>query len=176
MALRPIVLYPDPVLLRPTRPVESFDDQLRELLDDMAETMFAASGVGLAANQVGVPLRLFILDLGAGEGDDPPTAFINPTISSTEGRQSGEEGCLSFPDLSLEVERAERVTVEAFDPDGKPFTYVGEGLMARAIQHETEHLDGQVFLRHLSGLRREMIKKQIKKRIKAGDWLAAVSG
>jgi peptide deformylase len=176
MAIRPIVLYPDPVLLRPTRPVEEFDDELRELLGDMSETMFAASGVGLAANQVGVPLRLFILDLTAGEGDEPPQAFINPTITATEGRQNGEEGCLSFPDISLDVERAERVTVEAFDADGKPFTYVGEGLMARAIQHETEHLSGQVFLRHLSSLRREMIKKQIKKRIKAGDWLAAVAG
>ena len=176
MAILPIVVYPDPVLLRPTRPVENFDDELRDLLDDMAETMFAASGVGLAANQVGMPLSLFILDLSAGQRDEPPIAFINPKIVSTDGRQTGEEGCLSFPDLSLDIERSERVTVEAYDSHGEPFTYVGEGLMARAIEHESEHLNGQVFLRHLSSIRRELVRKQIKKRIKAGDWLAAVSG
>jgi peptide deformylase len=176
MALRPIALYPDPVLLRPTSPVESFDDELRELVADMAETMFAASGVGLAANQIGVPLRLFLLDLSGGESRDDLKVFINPRLSGFEGRQVGEEGCLSFPDLSLDVERAERLTVDALDVDGKPFTYTGEGLMARAIQHETEHLDGQVFLRHLSAIKRELVKKQIKKRIKAGDWLAAVAG
>jgi len=176
MALRPIVLYPDPVLLRPTEPVERFDDELRELISDMAETMFAASGVGLAANQIGVPLRLFIADLSAGERRDELSVFINPRLSGFEGGEIGEEGCLSFPDLSLEIERAAQVTVDALDMDGKPFSYVGEGLMARAIQHETEHLDGQVFLRHLSAIKRELVKKQIKKRIKAGDWLAAVAG
>jgi peptide deformylase len=176
MAVRPIVLYPDPVLLRATRPVERFDDELRELVRDMAETMYAASGVGLAANQIGVPLRLFIVDESAGERPDDLLVFANPSITDLQGIQFGEEGCLSFPDVMLDVERGQQATVEAYDLDGEPFTYVGEGLLARAIQHECEHLDGQVFLRHLSAIKRELVKKQIKKRIKAGDWLAAVEG
>jgi len=176
MALRPVVLYPDPVLLKPTRPVERFDDELRELLRDMAETMFAASGVGLAANQIGVPLRLFVADVSAGESPDALRVFINPEITELRGREVGEEGCLSFPDVTLDIERARGVTVEALDAEGQPFTFEAEGLLARAVQHECEHLDGQVFLRHLSSIKRELIKKQIKKRIKAGDWLAAVAG
>jgi len=176
MAIRPVVLYPDPVLLRPTLPVERFDDELRELLRDMADTMYAASGVGLAANQVGVPLRLFVADLSAGESRESLKVFVNPVITERRGSQVGEEGCLSFPDVMLEVERAQGVTVEALDADGKPFSFEAEGLLARAVQHECEHLDGQVFLRHLSAIKRELIKKQIKKRIRAGDWLAAVAG
>jgi peptide deformylase len=176
MAVRPVVLYPDPVLLRPTRNVETFDGEFRRLIDDMVETMFASSGVGLAANQVGVSLRVFIVDVSAGERPDGLMVFANPEITALEGTQCGEEGCLSFPDVNLEIERARVATVKAQDIEGKPFTYTGEDLMARAIQHESEHLDGQVFLRHLSSLKREIVKKQIKKRIKSGDWLAAVAG
>jgi peptide deformylase len=176
VAVRPIVLYPDPVLLRPTRPVERFDDELRELVSDMAETMSAASGVGLAANQIGVPLRLFVMDESAGERPDALVVFANPTITDLQRGRVGEEGCLSFPDLTLDIERADLAVVEAQGVDGESFTYTGEGLLARAIQHECEHLDGQVFLRHLSAIKRELVKKQIKKRIKAGDWLAAVAG
>jgi peptide deformylase len=176
MALLPIVVYPDPVLLKPTRRVERFDQEFHDLIQDMAETMYAASGVGLAANQVGVDLRVFIVDESAGERPDSLLVFANPEIIDLQGTQCGEEGCLSFPDLMLEVERADRATVQAQDIDGKSFTYTGEGLMARAIQHESEHLDGQVFLRNLSSIKRELVKKQIKKRIKAGDWMAAVAG
>jgi len=176
MPIRPIVLYPDPVLLRPTDPVEHFDDELRELVRDMVETMHASAGVGLAANQVGVPLRLFIMDLSGGESPDDLKVFANPEITATRGSQFGEEGCLSFPDVTLDVERAQGVTVAARDENGEPFTFEAEGLLARAVQHECEHLDGQVFLRNLSAIKRELVKKQIKKRIKAGDWLAAVAG
>lgn len=176
MALRPIVVYPDPVLLKPTRPVERFDDELRALIPDMIETMRAAGGVGLAANQIGIPLRLFVADLSAGERPDEVKVFANPVIKELQGSEFGEEGCLSFPDIILEIERARTATVGARDENGEPFTYHAEGFLARAMQHEVEHLDGQVFLRHVSTLRRELIKKQIKKRIKAGDWLAAVAG
>jgi peptide deformylase len=175
MALRPIVLYPDPVLLKPTRKVERIDDDIRLLVKDMTETMYAAEGIGLAANQIGVPLRLFVADLSQWEDHEPLKVFVNPVITDSSGRQVGSEGCLSFPGITLEIERDERVTVEALDMDGRAFTFVAEGLLARAIQHECEHLDGQVFLRNVSALKRELQKKQIKKRIKAGDWVAAVS-
>jgi peptide deformylase len=171
----PIVVYPDPVLLEPTRKVERIDDEIRRLVKDMTETMYAADGIGLAANQVGVPLRFFIADLSQWEEHEPLKVFINPVISHSHGRQSGEEGCLSFPGITLEVERDEQVTVEALDLEGNPFTFTAEGLLSRAIQHECEHLDGNVFLRNVSALKRELTKKQIKKRIKAGDWLAAVT-
>jgi peptide deformylase len=176
MAIRPVVLYPDPVLLKPTQPVARFDDGLRELLRDMADTMYAASGIGLAANQIGVPSRIFVMDISGGENPDALKVFVNPEITEERGHQVGDEGCLSFPDVTLDVERAQGVTVRAQDEEGRPFTFEAEGLLARAIQHECEHLDGQVFLRNISTLKRELVKKQIKKRIKAGDWLAAVAG
>jgi peptide deformylase len=174
MAIRPIVLYPDPVLLQPTREVDNIDDDIRQLVKDMTETMYVADGIGLAANQVGVDLRLFIADLSQWEEPEPLKVFINPVITQSHGRQFGDEGCLSFPGINLEVERDEQVTVQALDLEGQPFTFTAEGLLARAIQHECEHLDGQVFLRHISALKRELLKKQIKKRINADDWLAAV--
>ena len=173
MAIRPIVVFPDPVLLEPTLPVEEFDDELRELVLDMVDTMYAAPGVGLAANQVGVSKRLLIIDLTAGEQPDQLVVFINPRITELDGKQVGDEGCLSFPELTLTVARAQKVTVEAQDIDGKPFVMEAEDLMARAIQHECEHLDGQVFLRNLSSLKRELVKREIRKRIKSGDWSSA---
>lgn len=173
MAIRPIVLYPDPVLLEPTREVERVDPELRVLVEDMRETMYAAPGIGLAANQVGDSRRVCLVDLSAGERPDALVVLINPRISRAEGRQVGEEGCLSFPDVTLDVPRAETITVEALDLDGKRFSLDAQGLLARAIQHECEHLDGQVFLRNVSALKRELVKKQIRKRIRAGDWYAA---
>lgn len=173
MAIRPVVLYPDPVLLKPTMQVGRIDDEIRQLVKDMAETMYASNGIGLAANQVGVPLRLFVADLSQWEEPEPLKVFINPVITNAHGRQFGEEGCLSFPDISLDVERDEQVTVEALDLTGEPFTFSAEGLLSRAIQHECEHLDGQLFLRNVSALKRELLKQQIKKRIKAGEWQAA---
>ena len=175
MAIRPIVLYPDPVLLAPTRAVETVDDEIRELVRDMVETMYNAPGVGLAANQIGVPLRLFIVDLTVGEEPGSLRVFINPIVRGTSGRQIGEEGCLSFPDLTLDVERPQQATVEALDVDGTPFTVTMEGLLARAVLHEHEHLDGKTFLDNVSPLKRELVKKRIRKRIKSGDWVEAAA-
>jgi peptide deformylase len=175
MAIRPIVLYPDPVLLKPTLPVESFDEGLRDLIRDMAETMHAAPGIGLAANQVGVPLRVCIVDPSAGEQPDRLEVFVNPRIVRAEGCQVGEEGCLSFPDVTLDIERPRKITVEAQDVDGQRFTKELEDLVARAFLHECEHLDGKVFLQNVSSLKRELVKRQIRKRIKAGDWETAAA-
>ena len=172
MAILPIVLYPDPVLLRPTRPVETIDDELRQFVADMAETMNAAPGIGLAANQVGVSKRVCIVDLSAGQEEGQLHVFINPEVIETEGQESDEEGCLSFPGITFDVKRPERVVVRALDLEGETFEIEANGLFGRAIQHECEHLDGHVFIRNLSSLKRELIKKKIRKRIQAGDWEA----
>jgi len=173
MAVRPLVLYPDPVLLKPTVPVAEFDDDLRRFVDDMRDTMYDAPGIGLAANQIGDNRRICIVDLTAGEEPDSLIVLINPVIAEVSGCQTGEEGCLSFPDVTIDVMRSERIVVEALDVDGRPFELEADGLLSRAIQHECEHLAGQVFLRNISGLKRELVKKQIRKRIRAGDWFAA---
>lgn len=175
MAIRPIVLYPDPVLLRPTERVGIIDDEIRTLVRDMVETMYAEPGVGLAANQVGVSLRLMVIDLSVGEKEGDLHVFVNPEIKATEGSQTGDEGCLSFPDITLEIERPFRATVEATDLDGRPFSLTGEGLMARAVCHEIDHLDGRTFLESVSPLKREITKRQIRKRIKNGEWVAAAA-
>jgi peptide deformylase len=174
MALRPIVLYPDPVLLTPTARVDRIDDETVTLVRDMIDTMHAAPGIGLAANQVGVGKRVFVVDLSVGENDDELHVFINPRIVEASGSEVAEEGCLSFPDIHLDIERPYLATVEAQGLGGKTFTIAARGLLARAMQHEIEHLEGRVFLQHLSPLKRELMKRQIKKRIKAGDWLATV--
>jgi peptide deformylase len=173
MAVRPIVLYPDPVLLKPTRSIDHVDTEIRSFVEDMRDTLYAAPGIGLAANQLGDRRRICIVDLTAGESPDSLLVLINPRITKTGGTQVEEEGCLSFPDVLLDIQRAESITVEALDPDGESFELDAEGLLSRVIQHECEHLDGQVFLRNLSGLKRELLKKQIRKRIRAGDWYAA---
>lgn len=175
MSVRPIVVYPDPALFEPTRPVERVDDEVRQLVQDMVDTMYAAPGIGLAANQIAVSKRVCIVDLTAGERPDSLIVFVNPEIKAVEGSQFGEEGCLSFPDITLDIQRAANVTVEALDLEGQPFTYQAEGLMARAILHECEHLDGRTFLQNVSPLKRELVKKQIRKRIKAGDWVAVAA-
>jgi len=175
VAARPIVLYPDPVLLRPTLEVEQVDEEVRTLVRDMTETMYAAPGVGLAANQVGVSRRICIADVTAGDKPGNLHVFVNPVIREADGSEVGEEGCLSFPDVVVDVERACRVTVDALDVEGRPFTLTVDGLLARVIQHEIEHLDGRTFLSTLSPLKREMVKKKIRKRIQAGDWVAAAT-
>lgn len=172
MAIRRILTYPDPVLLEPTRNVDAVDESVQELVRDMVETMYAAPGVGLAANQVGVPLRVCVVDLSVGERPEELKVLINPEILGLEGTQLGEEGCLSFPEVTLEVERPFRVVVEALDGDGRPIRIEGEDLLARALCHEIEHLDGQTFLRNVSPLKREIVKRQIRKRIKSGEWSA----
>ena len=176
MAVRPIVLYPDPVLLRPTRPVDVVDASVRDLIRDLIDTMHAAPGIGLAANQVGESLRVCVVDLSVGETPGDLNVFVNPRVVAVEGAQVDEEGCLSFPDVTLEVERAARATVEALDAEGRPITVSAEGLLARAMLHEIEHLDGQTFLRNVSPLKRQLVTRQIRKRMKAGDWVAVPAG
>lgn len=175
MAVRPVALYPDPVLLTPTRPVAAIDERVRTLVQDMVDTMYAAPGIGLAANQVGEGVRVCILDPVGGEKPGGLRVLINPRVLHTEGIQVGEEGCLSFPEITLEIERAYRAQVEALGLDGQQFIVDGEGLLARVMLHEIEHLDGQVFLQNVSSLRRELVKREIRKRIKAGDWVAAAA-
>lgn len=174
MALRPIVLYPDPALLSPTRRVDRIDEEIRSLVRDMIDTMYAAPGIGLAANQIGVGKRVCVVDLSVGERPEELHVFINPRIVESSGSEIAEEGCLSFPDIHLDIERPFHATVEAQNLDGKTFTIAARGLLARAMQHEIEHLDGRIFIQNLSPLKRELLKRQIKKRIKAGDWVATV--
>jgi len=171
MPVRSIVLYPDPVLLSPTREVLAVDDHVRSLVRDLTDTMQAAPGIGLAANQIGEPIRVCVVDPSAGETDGELRVFINPSIQLQEGIQTDEEGCLSFPGVTLEVDRADRIRVRALDAAGVPFVLAADGLLARVILHEIEHLDGQTFLRNVSALRREMVKRDIRKRIKNGDWV-----
>jgi peptide deformylase len=175
VALRPIVLYPDPVLLQPTRPVKEVDDEVRALVRDMVETLYAAPGIGLAANQIGVQLRVCIVDLSAGDRAGQLTVLINPEVKETAGSDVGEEGCLSFPQITLDIERPWQVTVEHLDLDGKRRTTSADGLLARAMLHEIEHLDGHTFLRNVSTARRELVKRRIRKLMKAGDWISAVA-
>jgi len=173
--LRPIVLYPDPVLLEPTRPVVEVGDETRALVRDMVDTLYAAPGIGLAANQIGVPLRVCIVDLSAGDRPGELTVLINPQVRETSGSDIGEEGCLSFPKITLDIERPWQATIEHLDLDGKRHTVSADGLLARAILHEIEHLDGHTFLRNVSTIRREMVKRRIRKLTKSGDWVSAVA-
>ena len=172
MPRRPIVLYPDPVLLTPTKHVEVIDDEIKALVADMVETMYAAPGIGLAANQVGAGKRVCVVDLSVGETPGDLKVLINPRLVASAGSDVAEEGCLSFPDITLEIERPATATVEAEGLDGATFRIEADGLLARAMQHEIEHLDGKTFLQNVSSLKRELVKRQIRKRIKAGDWVA----
>lgn len=165
MAVRTILHYPDKRLRELAKPVENFDGELARLLEDMAETMYAAPGVGLAAPQIGVPLRLFLIDISTGE--DAPSdlrIFINPEIVEKVGEICYEEGCLSFPGIHEEVKRAERVKVRAQDGEGKLFELEAEGLLAIAIQHENDHLNGKLMVDHLSMLRRRLVHRSMMKR------------
>lgn len=163
MAVRPIRIYPDPVLRVACPPVERFDEELRRLADDMVETMHAAPGVGLAAPQVGVELRLAVVDLSVGEDPEALLILVNPELVEEEGRETEVEGCLSIPDLTDKVERSFRVRVRAQDLEGERFEIEADDWMARAILHEMDHLDGVLFVDHLRGLRKERAKRQLRK-------------
>jgi peptide deformylase len=165
-----IVKYGDPVLTRSADPVVEFDEKLKKLVDDMFETMYGAPGVGLAAPQVGVLKRLFVMDCSSGKAKTKKIALINPVIEGEEGEQIGEEGCLSFPGIFLEVKRPQRLVVRAQDVDGSPFSLDVMDLESRCVSHETDHLDGELFIEYLSPLKRDLTKRKIKKRIKQGDW------
>ncbi len=165
-----IVHYPEAVLLRPAVEVEQIDGTLRALVSDMVETMHAAPGVGLAANQVGVGRRVAVIDLTVGEDPSQLRVLINPRIAAARGRQAEEEGCLSVPGLNELVARPAWVRVEATDLEGRRCEIVGEGLMARALCHELDHLDGRLFLHRLSNFKRERLKRRIQKAISEGVW------
>lgn len=166
MAIREIRKYPDPVLRNKTSRVERVDRDLDRLIEDMVETMHAAPGVGLAANQVGVPLQLAVIDLSSREDEGqrhPLIVIINPEILSMEGSVIEEEGCLSIPDYAEKVKRAARVRVRALDRSGKPFEIEAEGLLAKAFQHEIDHLNGLLFVDRLSSLKKGLFKRKFKK-------------
>lgn len=161
MALRTILHYPDPRLRQVAKPVAVVDDDIRLLIDDMAETMYAAPGIGLAAVQINVPKRVVVIDLS--ETRRALQVFINPEIVERDGKQVFEEGCLSVPGVFDEVERAQHIRVRALDRDGKSFEIEAEGLLATCIQHEIDHLDGKVFVDYLSRLKQSRIRKKIEK-------------
>ena len=158
MTLRPIVEYPADVLLNAGEPVVNFDGELETLVRDMFDTMYDDGGVGLAAQQIGVPLRLFVMDC-----DGLKLVAANPEIISTEGEQSGEEGCLSVGKVHAELKRGERAVLRAQDIEGKIFEREASGLAARCLQHETDHCDGILFFRHLSPLRRDLVLRKFRK-------------
>ena len=168
--IHPIVKYGDPVLEMPTKPVEKFDEELQKLVADMFESMYAAQGVGLAAPQIGVSLRLAVIDVSVGKHPDAKLVCANPEIVHAEGEQREEEGCLSLPGFRGHVARPQYVTIRAHDISGQEFEMRGEGLLARAFCHEIDHLKGVLFISHLSMLKRDLIKRKIRKMKKAGDW------
>jgi peptide deformylase len=164
MALRTILHYPDPRLRRKALPVEKVDDAVRRLVDDMAETMYAAPGIGLAAVQVNEPKRVIVIDIS--ESHNQLQVFINPEVMVRDGVQTYEEGCLSVPGIYEEVTRAGRVRVRALDRDGKPFELEAEGMLATCLQHEIDHLEGKVFVDYLSRLKQSRIRKKLEKQQK----------
>jgi peptide deformylase len=166
----PIVKYGQPVLEIPAAPVTDFDGSLEKLVADMFETMYAARGVGLAAPQIGIAKRLCVIDVTSGEDPNAKLVLANPEIVATDGKQVQDEGCLSLPDFRAGTARPARVTVRAQDINGKEFTVTGEGLLARAFCHETDHLNGILFINRISMLKRDSIKRKIKKLMKAGEW------
>ncbi len=167
----PIVRYGNPVLERPAETVTEFDTpELKKLLDDMFESMYAAKGVGLAAPQIGIGRRIAVIDPSAGEDPAHRLVLINPEIILVEGDQVGEEGCLSIPGFREQVKRGKRVTVRAQDASGAAFEKTGEDLLARAFLHETDHLNGRLYISHVSALKRDLIRRKIRKLQKAGEW------
>jgi peptide deformylase len=166
----PIVKYGTAVLEQPTRSVEKFGAELAKLTEDMFESMYAARGVGLAAPQVGLDLNLAVIDVTSGKNPEAKLVLANPVIVHSEGEQREEEGCLSVPGFRGNVLRPAYVTMRAQDATGKEYEMKGEGLLARAFCHEIDHLHGTLFLAHLSMLKRDLIKRKIRKLTKAGEW------
>lgn len=162
MALREILHYPDPRLRTVAKPVEVFDDSIRTLVKDMAETMYAAPGIGLAATQINVHQRIIVIDITPDKSD--LKVFINPQLTDLQGETVMEEGCLSVPGVYDNVQRAERVRINAMDENGKPFEMEADDLLAVCIQHEIDHLDGKVFVDYLSPLKQQRIGKKLQKR------------
>jgi peptide deformylase len=165
MALLSIVIYPDKRLTTPTKPVTQFDAALKSRVKDLFETMYKEDGSGLAANQVGIDQRILVIDVSERDEGKNPVCLINPKIVSTQGKCTLAEGCLSFPGLYLEIERSEKLTVEAQDQEGKAITLEAEGWLARALQHEIDHLDGKTFIERISRLKRQRVMMKYTKRL-----------
>jgi peptide deformylase len=166
----PIVKFPDPILQRPAEPVTAFDGELRKLVDDMFESMYAAHGIGLAGPQIGVPKRLTVIDLSFQKNPEEKIVLINPEIVLKEGKVYEEEGCLSLPDIREKVSRAQKVKIRAQDVEGNWFEREADELLARAFQHEIDHLDGILFIFRISALKRDFVLRKIRKLQRAGEW------
>jgi peptide deformylase len=167
----PIVKYGQPVLEKRGEDITEFDTpELHQLIEDMFESMYAAKGVGLAAPQIGVGKRLAVIDITTGEDPAQKIVLINPQIVKTEGSQKSEEGCLSLPTFREQVVRPLKVTVVAQDAKGKQFEMAGDDLLARAFLHETDHLNGKLYISHISALKRDLIRRKVRKLQKAGEW------
>lgn len=169
MSVRPVVVWPDPRLRQPTRKVEKFDDAVKALYSDLVDTMYDENGLGIAAIQIGDPTAMFLVDpkLAGRAETDPPVAFINPEILWTSDEtEETEEGCLSFPEIYIKVDRPLRAKVRAMDLDGNSFEMEGEGLLARCLLHEYDHLSGKLLVDFVGPLKRQMIKKKLQKRAK----------
>ncbi len=167
----PIVKYGNPVLEKRGEDITEFDTpELHKLVEDMFESMYAAKGVGLAAPQIGVGKRLAVIDISTGEDPKQKIVLINPEIVKTEGSHKSEEGCLSLPTFREQVVRPLKVTVRARDAHGKEFEMVGDELLARAFLHETDHLNGKLYINHISALKRDLIRRKVRKLQKAGEW------
>jgi peptide deformylase len=169
--VRTILKYGEPMLEQVAEPVTEFDTpELKELIADMWETMYAAKGVGLAAPQIGSGKRISVIDISVGEDETKKIVIINPEVTFREGKQVGEEGCLSIPGFREPVARANKVTIRAQNEKGEALELTGEELLARALEHEIDHLNGILFINHLSALKRDIIRRKIKKLQKAGEW------
>lgn len=168
--VRTILKYGQTTLHCPAKPVEQFDEDLQRLVDDMIVTMYAAPGVGLAAPQIGVPLRVFVVDVSVGRNPDDLMVFINPEFVEREGMQIEEEGCLSLPGFNATVARPSRVVLSGLDRHGHERVVEGSGLLARAFQHEMDHLDGRLFVDRLRGVRRDLIVRKIHKLARTNRW------
>src|SRR5499427_4158434 len=166
----PIVKYGDSVLETPSSAVKVFDGDLEKLVADMFESMYTAHGVGLAAPQIGISKRLAVIDVTFKEDPEAKLVLVNPEVIHTEGRHNQNEGCLSVPDFREPVTRARKVTVRAQDVNGKWYEKTGEELLARAFLHEIDHLNGKLYISHLSALKRDLMKRKIRKLVKAGEW------
>jgi peptide deformylase len=166
----PIVRFGNPVLEKPAEAVTVFDEELSKLIEDMFESMYAARGVGLAAPQIGISRRIAVVDVTFKEDPNAKLVLINPEIIHKEGRHAQSEGCLSIPDFRENVSRAKVATIRAQDVNGKVFEKTGDDLLARAFQHETDHLNGKLYISHISALKRDLIKRKIRKLVKAREW------
>jgi peptide deformylase len=166
----PIVKYGNPVLEKPAQTVDVFDAELAKLVEDMFESMYEAHGVGLAAPQIGISKRLAVIDVSFKEDPKAKLVLVNPEIIHTEGKLRQNEGCLSIPEFREPVTRAQRVTIRAQDLKGKWYEKTGEDLLARAFLHETDHLNGKLYISHISALKRDLMKRKIRKLMKVGEW------